>query len=477
MTVRSVNTRLRRAHRVSGRRRGRWLIAALGFASLLAAPPVGAAAYSASLLNATNVFSSGTLQLESQTTSTCYSTGSGAGGLVESNSAQCLGSPLPSGQLTTSSVLSATSTISDVGTATPETASISLLSCGSAEVADSSSATNTGLLYGSVSYGAPFTSPQNSGFTSNGVSLGGGAGTYIGTTESLTSPSSFTLVTWVKTTATSGGGIVGFSDVQPDVGSSRHDRMLWVEPSGVVAFGVQGAFGMLQIASTVKVNDGAWHFVAASLSSTGLSLDVDGSVTTGLASSPIAYSGYWHLGWAGDAAWTNPGTDEYLAGSLFGVAVFPLLSTANLTTLEDSSSAASYAATETSLVPSADWLLSDSGATPYTGVIPALGTNRLCGQVLIDIQTTQGSTVACVYPSAARACASTPPSGAVLSSLTTTSMAPASSMSVSLLIRMTLSVPSVAGVIGLHLLPDIALSDVVATWSANLGYPSALLEM
>ena len=161
-------------------------------------------------------------------------------------------------------MLSATTTLSSVGNSNATKGTVSLLSCGTAEVADSSSSANTGLIYGGVTYGTAFTSPVHSSFTSTGITLSGATGTYVGTITSLTSPSTFTIATWVKTSSTTGGGFIGFSNVQPDTGSTSQDRMLWVEALGVVAFGVQKSFfTKAELESTVTVNNGAWHFVAA----------------------------------------------------------------------------------------------------------------------------------------------------------------------------------------------------------------------
>jgi hypothetical protein len=117
---------------------------------------------------------------------------------------------------------------------------------------------------------------------------------------------------------------------------------------------------------------------------------------------------------------------------------------------------------------------------PYTGTIPVLGNNQLCERILVDIQTTQGSTVACTYPSGSGACAATPVSTDLLSSLTSSSMAPATSSAgaVTVLIRMVLASASAAGVLGLHLLPDLGFTTKVGNWSAEVTYPSTTtLEM
>jgi hypothetical protein len=468
--------------RVPRRRRPLRPFAVAALCVVAAVPATDAwASFSSKTINNTNSFSAGTLQLKVQTSGSvnCYSTGSGSGGTVSTNSTVCPGTPLPSGTLTTGTVLSATTTLTSVGTTAATTGSISLLSCGVAEVADSSSSANTGLVYAGVTYGTAFTSPVHSAFTSTGISLTGVAGTSVGTINSLTSPSTFTIAAWVKTSSTVGGGIIGFSNVQPDTGSTSHDRMLWVEPSGVVAFGVQQSSTMAELASTLTVNNGAWHFVAASFSSAGLSLDVDGTtVTSTTITAATNYTGFWHLGWVGNSAWPNPGTDAYLNGSLYGAAVFgTVLSSTNRSTLNNASSAAAYASAVTALSPTADWLLSDRGTVAYTGTIPVLGTNQLCQRVLIDIQEIQGSTTACVFPSGAGACASTPVSTDLLSAVPTSSGPLASSAPFTVLIRMLLGSSSAAGVLGLHLLPDFRFTTTLTSWPAVVSYPGSTLQM
>jgi hypothetical protein len=345
-------------------------------------------------------------------------------------------------------------------------------------VADSSSSADTGLVYGGTTYGTAFTSPVNSGFTSTGITLDGSTGSFVGTINSLTSPATFTIVAWVKTTSTSGGSIVGFATKQYDDDASTHeDRMLWIDPSGFVVFGVQKSSTEAELTSSVTVNNGTWHFVAASFSATGLSLDVDGHMSSSATlTSLTSYTGYWHLGWSGNGSWTDSGSDEYLAGSLSGVAVFgTALSSSNLTTLNDAVSTPAYMSAVSSFSPTGEWLLSDGGTTPYTGTI---SSDVPCQRVLIEIQTTQGSTTACAYPAGTGACSATLPNADLLSSVTTSTMAATSAASsVTVLVRMELKAASPSGVLGLHLLPDIGFTTSCGTWSAEVTYPSSGLLM
>ncbi|MGH8995822.1 MAG: hypothetical protein ACRDYB_07330, partial [Acidimicrobiales bacterium] len=164
----------------------------------------------------------------------------------------------------------------------------------------------------------------------------------------------------------------------------------------------------------------------------------------------------------------------YLNGSIVGAAVFgTVLSSTNRTNLFDATTAASYASIISGLSPTADWLLSDTGTTAYKGTIPVLGSNQLCQRVLLEIQETQRGVSLCVYPASGGACATTPPSSALLSSFTSSSGPLGSSAPFTVLFKTMLGTASVAGVTGLHLLPDFSFSVALANWSAQVSYPNS----
>jgi hypothetical protein len=453
---------------------------ALALAGISATPAL--AAFSAQSLNNANSYSSATLLLQGQTPPSvnCYSTGSGSGGAVSTNSATCSGDPFPSAQLSTTTT-SATSTLSSIGTTNPTSATVSSSSCGVQQVADTSSSSDTGLSYGGVTYGTNFTSPVNSGFTSTAVTLDGASTTYIGTISQITNPSPFSITAWVKTSTS--GSIIGFTNVQSNGAptGSDNDRMLWVDSTGVVVFGVRNSSGIAtEIKSTATVNNGAWHFVVATLGSTGMILYVDGTKQTGsntTVTSALNYNGYWHLGWLSTSGWTDPPTTVTLTGSLSEVTVFgSVLSQSNVTTLNSAASATAYASAVAAISSSAPyWKLADTGTVPYTGTIPAIAATA-CSQIRANIQTTQGTSTTCAFPTGTGACATTPTTA--LSTFSSSAMtAPTAGNPVSVLIRMNLSVASAAGVLGLHVLPGFSFAAANHSWSATLGYTSATVEM
>ena len=128
----------------------------------------------------------------------------------------------------------------------------------------------------------------------------------------------FSVETWLRTTSTSGGKIVGYGN-QSTGNSSNYDRHLYMDESGRLRFGVwTGA--MSTVESGDGLNDGRWHHVVGSLSSQGLALFVDGQLvdsrTDVTAGQP--YDGYWRIG--GDSSWAGA---NYFAGDIDDVAIYP----------------------------------------------------------------------------------------------------------------------------------------------------------
>ncbi|GEM_PF-1506115 len=154
----------------------------------------------------------------------------------------------------------------------------------------------------------------------------------------VTSPDSFTIEAWFRTTADRGGEIAGFSSRQAGVTAPEADRQIWLTNDGQVAFGVHN--GSEVVLSRNSYNDGRWHYVAATFSpKTGLALYVDGvRVGTNPGTVISNYLGYWRVGggdlygWSLDAEpnlrpLTAP-NDFFLTGDIADFAVYPRVLTA-----------------------------------------------------------------------------------------------------------------------------------------------------
>jgi len=131
-------------------------------------------------------------------------------------------------------------------------------------------------------------------------------------------PDSFGLETWIKTTSTAGGKIIGFGNTSSGE-SSNYDRHVYMDADGRIWFGVWvGSAATLNTGT--GYNDGQWHHIVANMGPGGMSLYVDGKragqrsdITVGQ-----AYSGYWRIG--GDTSWNGA---NYFTGTIDDVAIYP----------------------------------------------------------------------------------------------------------------------------------------------------------
>lgn len=172
----------------------------------------------------------------------------------------------------------------------------------------------TGVTYGTA---GPLTSMNNIGADFSGFLSA------LTTQAEHANPQALTVEAWVRTSTTRGGQIIGFASSR-SVLASRQDRQLYLADDGRVVFGVDAATRRA-IASPASYNDGAWHHVVATLSSTGSTLYVDG---VAVASDPsmnraAAHDGYWITGGGKPTRYPLEPSNTYLAASLDEVAVYP----------------------------------------------------------------------------------------------------------------------------------------------------------
>lgn len=136
-------------------------------------------------------------------------------------------------------------------------------------------------------------------------------------------PSDFTAELWFKTTTNRGGKLLGYGNAQTD-SSSSYDRHIYMRNDGRLNFGVYPGSTKV-VTTTSPLNDGKWHHVAASLSTGGMKLFVDGQLA---ASDPTVsygegYSGYWRVGGDNLSSWPNAPTSNWFSGAIDEVAVYP----------------------------------------------------------------------------------------------------------------------------------------------------------
>ncbi len=351
------------------------MLGALGVSSLVFVSVAGAAGFSAALIPSQNSFSSATLQLKGTTgANSCYSTGTGAGGTVSANSSICAtGSPVPTGSLSSTSSSSAAAALASPGTINASTAAVASASCGVARLSDAESTTDwsgtgpdTALALNGLTYQAP------GPLSTQAVTTDGSTG-WAETTVEYTNPESFTVLAWFKTSSDQ-GSIIGFenNETAPTSATDR-DRMLWIDSTGHLVWGVFNGTTYESTSSSTYAN-GAWHFVAASVGSSGQLLYVDGALAGSSSNtSAQSYSGWWSIGYTGaPSGWSDGATSAYFNGSLAQLAVIPSqLSATQVSTLYGDTTLSNYTAGVNALSPVNYWALNDSGSVSYEGSVPA----------------------------------------------------------------------------------------------------------
>ncbi len=350
--------------------------------------------------------------------------------------------------------------LNDLGT-TPYEGSIPGVAA-STTLVDASVNANSGTAQGGVTLG----SSGPAGFPS-ALALNGSTG-YVQTTNSYSNPEGISVVAWFNSSATTGGTILGFTSSQGTTAPSSSDRLLWLDKSGKLVWGVKNGTAS-EITSPTAYNDGAWHMVVAEIGSSGQQLWIDGTEVASTTSVTSAgnYTGYWHLGWGYETGWSDAPTSAYLNGSIAEAAVIPSqLSTAQISTLDGAASAAVLALDVGQLAPSAYWPLQDSAS-------------NICGTVEVTVQQTVGSTTSCLYPAGSGSCGS-PSSTYLLPAFGVLTMtAPTSGTPATVKITMAESASSGTTVAGLHMLPDIGFGTArsPSAWTAQLAYAPASVEL
>ncbi len=152
----------------------------------------------------------------------------------------------------------------------------------------------------------------------HGATFTGTAGSTATTTVADDPPDLFTVEAWFRTTASTGGRIVG-----RDTGGSRAkvDRLLSLDAEGRVVFGVKPNAARATVQSSQGYRDGRWHHAAAVLSPAGMRLYVDGAQVAQRADVTVGEHlalGYWRVG-GGSAVADLPGA---LVGDVDEVAVY-----------------------------------------------------------------------------------------------------------------------------------------------------------
>ncbi|KAF2420067.1 DNRLRE domain-containing protein [Microbacterium sp. B35-30] len=141
-------------------------------------------------------------------------------------------------------------------------------------------------------------------------------------------PTTYSVETWIRTTTTRGGKIVGFGSGRPrtDSGatvlSGSYDRHLYMTNTGRVVFGAYTG-STVTLTSLGALNDGSWHHVVGTQGAGGMALYVDGvRVAQNSNAAAQSYYGVWHVGGDNLSGWPNRPTSNFFAGTIDETAVY-----------------------------------------------------------------------------------------------------------------------------------------------------------
>lgn len=156
-----------------------------------------------------------------------------------------------------------------------------------------------------------------------------GTSEYVYSEQRHARPDAFTTETWIRTTTTSGGRIIGFGD---NFGSGQgyfsrnSDRLVYMTNAGLLGFGTGSvrAGNQATILSGAAYNDGAWHHVAATQGPGGMALYVDGVlVGSNTVTTALNATGFWRVGADTLNGWPSNPTSAFFAGTVDETAVYP----------------------------------------------------------------------------------------------------------------------------------------------------------
>jgi hypothetical protein len=144
----------------------------------------------------------------------------------------------------------------------------------------------------------------------------------ITTTTSSNTPINISVMIWFKTTTTSGGVLIQFSNSQ--TGSpGDYDRHIYMQNSGIINWGVYPGSTKV-VSSTSALNDGNWHMAIGTIGSSGQTLYIDGNapITVATVTTAQSYSGWWRVAYGAISGWPNMPTNLYFTGTLSSPAIF-----------------------------------------------------------------------------------------------------------------------------------------------------------
>ncbi|SEE32070.1 Concanavalin A-like lectin/glucanases superfamily protein [Streptomyces sp. 2131.1] len=150
-----------------------------------------------------------------------------------------------------------------------------------------------------------------------------GSTQYAYSNRSRSQLTQFSVETWIKTTTTKGGKIIGFGNKTMEL-SGKDDKHVYMLNNGRLTFGTSNS-GTQTITTTGAYNNGAWHHVVATQGPNGMALYVDGQLRASNTryTKNESYTGHWRVGGDNLSGWPNRPTSNFFAGQIDETAVYP----------------------------------------------------------------------------------------------------------------------------------------------------------
>ncbi|MFJ2880721.1 LamG-like jellyroll fold domain-containing protein [Streptomyces sp. NPDC086796] len=150
-----------------------------------------------------------------------------------------------------------------------------------------------------------------------------GSNQYVYSNKRHPQPATFSMETWIRTSTTKGGKIIGFGSLAMQ-NSAQYDKHVYMRDDGRLVFGVKSG-SLRTITTPAAYNNGAWHHVVATQGSGGMALYVDGTLraSTTLYTGNDKYDGYWRVGGDNLKGWPDRPTSDFFAGQIDETAVYP----------------------------------------------------------------------------------------------------------------------------------------------------------
>jgi hypothetical protein len=149
-----------------------------------------------------------------------------------------------------------------------------------------------------------------------------GSTSFVSTPTSYKNPTTFSEEVWFRTTV-AGGMLIGFGS-NPIAASGQHDRQTYINTSGQLVFGAYSGTTQV-VTSPSSYNDGAWHHVVSTMSAaTGMRLYVDGVLVASNSAytAPENATGYWRVGYDTTSGWPGTANNYSFTGSMRFAAVY-----------------------------------------------------------------------------------------------------------------------------------------------------------